>query len=108
MQDGIEDGRVEAWEGVGSLWTPRFMVSCASQTLLLATGGPHWGQGPQNPFASLAPLPKWGHLLPAASALGTSTGKGPRLGRLPALVELVEGCRPDVGWAGLWLPACRF
>lgn len=68
--------------------------------LLLATGGSHLGEGPK-PFASLAPPPQVGTSgYQPPSALGTSTGKGPRLGRLPALVELRAGASQTLAGLG--------
>lgn len=105
MQDEIGGrqaggGRGGVW---GSLWTPGSWCLVLGQTLLLATGGSPLGAGPRSrclPCHS----PKWGHPgYRPPSALGTSTGKGPRLGRLPAPGGAAGGCRPDVGWAGLCL-----
>lgn len=89
---------------MGSLWTPGSCCLVLGLMLLLATGGSHLGEGPK-PTASLAPPPQVGTSgYQPPSALGTSTGKGPRLGRLPALVECGRvQARRWLGWA---LPLC--
>lgn len=91
---GVVEGR-----GESSSWCP-----VLGQMLLLATGKATLGGMPQTLRLRLHPLPKWwGHLVgyQPPSALGTREGKGPRLGKLPALVDLQAGAGRKLGWAGL-------
>ena len=107
MQDG-KGGRQsgQAVAGVGRLWTPGSWRLVLGQMLLLATDGSPLGVRPQTLCLPCTPSQVGTSGYQPPSALGTSTGKGPRLGRLPALVALRAGAGQTlVGLGSAPLPA---
>ena len=107
MRDGKEaDRRGGPWGGVGGLWTPGSWHLVLCQMLLLATGGSPLGGRPQTLCLPCTPSQVGTSGYQPSSALGTSRGKGPRLGRLPALVVLRAGAGQTlVGLGSAPLPA---